>query len=194
MENTCKEKNVDSQIGNSEVLLKFISKCEICGHETSHIIDSRNVLVNINNMYSELANNANNTVTENGDNVLANIVSKILYDIGVPPHCSGFDFLESAIKIIIDNKIKNESIAKIPYNEVAKIYGVTRTAVERDIRYAIDKVFDQENVNKNQALAKYFSLWFSRSINNNGYRPMNSEFMQVVARFILNLRKEGIAI
>lgn len=101
-------------------------------------------------------------------------VTSIIHQIGVPAHIKGYQYLRSAIIITIeDNDIIN-SVTKVLYPSVAKMYSTTSSRVERAIRHAIEVAWDRGDV---EVLNSYFGY----TIQNNRGKPTNSEFIAMIA-------------
>lgn len=101
-------------------------------------------------------------------------VTSIIHQIGVPAHIKGYQYLRTAIIITIeDNDIIN-SVTKILYPSVAKMYSTTSSRVERAIRHAIEVAWDRGDV---EVLNSYFGY----TIQNNRGKPTNSEFIAMIA-------------
>jgi two-component system response regulator (stage 0 sporulation protein A) len=107
-------------------------------------------------------------------NDLESQVTSIIHQIGVPAHIKGYQYLRTAIIITIeDNDIIN-SVTKILYPSVAKMYSTTSSRVERAIRHAIEVAWDRGDV---EVLNSYFGY----TIQNNRGKPTNSEFIAMIA-------------
>lgn len=107
-------------------------------------------------------------------NDLETQVTSIIHQIGVPAHIKGYQYLRTAIIITIeDNDIIN-SVTKVLYPSVAKIYSTTSSRVERAIRHAIEVAWDRGDV---EVLNSYFGY----TIQNNRGKPTNSEFIAMIA-------------
>ena len=70
-------------------------------------------------------------------------VTKIIHQIGVPAHIKGYAYLRSAIIMVINNVDIINSVTKVLYPSVAKLYGTTASRVERAIRHAIEVAWDR---------------------------------------------------
>ena len=64
-------------------------------------------------------------------------ISGILKQLGIRPKCRGFNYLKTAIKLCYSTDENYSLITKRLYPEIATIYNVKPSAVERNIRYAI---------------------------------------------------------
>lgn len=104
-------------------------------------------------------------------------IVKILHKLGMPSNLKGFDYIKSAIIILISEK---KMIIKDLYIILAKEYSTTVHSVERSIRHAIEKSWEKNNI-------KFVEEIFGQSINFDKSKPTNSEFLKT----ILNIINEG---
>jgi len=110
-------------------------------------------------------------------------VTKIIHQIGVPAHIKGYSYLRTAIIMAInDNDIIN-SITKVLYPSVAKMYSTTSSRVERAIRHAIEVAWDRGDIDVKNSMFGY-TVQYSRG------KPTNSEFIAMIAD---NLRLHNIS-
>ena len=70
-------------------------------------------------------------------------ITKELMNLGCDPSLRGFRYARAAIDCMIKagDDAPNVKITKELYPEIAKMYSVTRTGVERDIRYMVERAF-----------------------------------------------------
>ena len=102
------------------------------------------------------------------------IVSDIMHQIGVPAHIKGYQYLREAIKLSIqDTEIMN-SVTKLLYPTVAKMFSTTSSRVERAIRHAIEVAWDRGDVD-------ILSSYFGYTIQNTRGKPTNSEFIAMIS-------------
>lgn len=64
-------------------------------------------------------------------------IVQMLIKLGVQQHLSGFDYLITAIKLVIEDNDYKFNITKKLYPKIAEIHNTTNAAVERAIRHAI---------------------------------------------------------
>lgn len=117
-------------------------------------------------------NNENNTIDSN--------ISKILIDLGIPPHINGYMYLRSAIAIVVKNPVMINLITKNLYVTLSKEFNSSAACIERSIRHAIERSWCSGNA---QAINRYFSS----SIAFKHRRPTNSEFIAIIAEYIRNI-------
>ena len=102
------------------------------------------------------------------------IIYDIMRKIGVPAHIKGYQYLRSAIELCIDDKEMLESVTKLLYPTVAKMYSTTSSRVERAIRHAIEVAWDRGDVD-------VLSSYFGYTIQSNRGKPTNSEFIAMIS-------------
>lgn len=116
-----------------------------------------------------------NEITETGGTEdLEVIVSEIMHQIGVPAHIKGYQYLRTAIILSISDRMMLESVTKVLYPTVAKIYKTTPSRVERAIRHAIEVAWDRGDVD-------VLSSYFGYTIQNTRGKPTNSEFIAMIS-------------
>lgn len=119
--------------------------------------------------------NTKNEITEmSGTDDLEVIVSEIMHQIGVPAHIKGYQYLRTAIILSISDRMMLESVTKVLYPTVAKIYKTTPSRVERAIRHAIEVAWDRGDVD-------VLSSYFGYTIQNTRGKPTNSEFIAMIS-------------
>lgn len=94
------------------------------------------------------------------------IVTQYLNEFGVVKRVKGFYYLKTAICICVEDPEKLNSMTKLLYPAVAKIYKTTSSSVERAIRYAIEMAWSK---GKNERLEGIFGY----SVSARGGRPTN---------------------
>lgn len=115
------------------------------------------------------------------------IISDIMRQIGVPAHIKGYQYLRTSIELSINDPEMLQSITKLLYPTVAKMYSTTSSRVERAIRHAIEVAWDRGDV---EVLSSYFGY----TIQSNRGKPTNSEFIAMIADRIKLSLKNNIAI
>ncbi|ANW99374.1 sporulation transcription factor [Thermoclostridium stercorarium subsp. thermolacticum DSM 2910] len=111
-----------------------------------------------------------NTVRED----LELYVRRVLMELGVPAHLSGYGYLQMAI---VENSLCERGtipITKQLYPMIAEAFNTSAGRVERAIRNAIRKVWQEGNRNE---LSKYFIYSEKRK----NHPPTNSEFISTIA-------------
>ncbi len=86
-------------------------------------------------------------------NSTLSVVCDLLYCLGVTPNYTGFDLTAHAVLLCIQRPERLKMVTKWLYPDVAKAYGTTGAAVERNIR-TVSCVAWQENRPLLEALAR----------------------------------------
>lgn len=114
-------------------------------------------------------------ITKQQENVdLQVTVSEIMHQIGVPAHIKGYQYLREAIVLSINDREMMNSVTKVLYPTVAKMYSTTSSRVERAIRHAIEVAWDRGDVD-------VLSSYFGYTIQNTRGKPTNSEFIAMIS-------------
>ncbi len=108
------------------------------------------------------------------DNVMETQITKIIHEIGVPAHIKGYQYLRCAILMSVKDSSIINTVTKVLYPEVARIYSTTPSRVERAIRHAIEVAWDRGDVD-------VLNSYFGYTIQNNRGKPTNSEFIAMIA-------------
>ena len=102
-------------------------------------------------------------------------ISNILMALDVPVKRKGYQYLESAIELF--EKDPQQSMTKVLYPAVAKMYGTSRESVERAIRSAIQGAWDDRD-------EKVWRLYFQPCRNGMVPRPTNKAFIAALAELL----------
>lgn len=111
---------------------------------------------------------------KSGETDLEVVVSDIMHQIGVPAHIKGYQYLREAIILSINDNEMMNSVTKVLYPTVAKIFNTTSSRVERAIRHAIEVAWDRGDVD-------VLSSYFGYTIQNSRGKPTNSEFIAMIS-------------
>ena len=103
-------------------------------------------------------------------------ISKLLKELGVPPHLLGYDYIKFAILLIASDESYLRRITKGLYSDIAEKFQTTPSRVERAIRHCIEVSF-------NRAKAEKMEEIFSYTININTGKLTNSEFLAVLGEY-----------
>lgn len=126
-----------------------------------------------------------NSITATNETDLETIVTDFIHELGVPAHIKGYQYIRSAIMMVVEDMDLLNFITKQLYPEIAKAYNTTSSRVERAIRHSIEVAWSrgrQETMNE----------IFGYTIDNGKGKPTNSEFIAMVAdRIRLKLRKSA---
>ena len=101
-------------------------------------------------------------------------VTKVIHQIGVPAHIKGYQYLRTAILMVISDKDVINAVTKVLYPTVAKQYSTTSSRVERAIRHAIEVAWDRGDVDT-------LNSFFGYTIQTDKGKPTNSEFIAMIA-------------
>ncbi len=134
-----------------------------------------NVLIDrMRRLYSMKTENGEFFRSQSNDNAMETQITKIIHEIGVPAHIKGYQYLRCAILMSIKDNTVINSVTKVLYPEVAKMYQTTPSRVERAIRHAIEVAWDRGDVD-------VLNSYFGYTIQNNRGKPTNSEFIAMIA-------------
>lgn len=101
------------------------------------------------------------------------IISDIMRQIGVPAHIKGYQYLRTSINLSVNDCEMLNSVTKLLYPTVAKMYNTTASRVERAIRHAIEVAWDRGDVD-------VLSSYFGYTIQSQRGKPTNSEFIAMI--------------
>lgn len=102
------------------------------------------------------------------------VVTSIIHELGVPAHIKGYQYIRTAILMVIENMDMLNYITKRLYPEIAKKYGTTSSRVERAIRHSIEVAW-------NRGRAETMNDIFGYTVHTGKGKPTNSEFIAMVA-------------
>lgn len=105
---------------------------------------------------------------------IESMVTGIIHEIGVPAHIKGYQYLQEAIVIAVNDMDVINAITKVLYPQVAKTFGTTPSRVERAIRHAIEVAWDRGDLDTLQR-------FFGYTVSNTKGKPTNSEFIALIA-------------
>ena len=105
------------------------------------------------------------------------IVEDFLTDFGVPSNILGYEYLTTAVCLIVGNPDFRRSVCKELYPEIAKLHSSTASRVERAIRHAIEVSVDRGN-------KEVIYRVFGNTISGHKSKPINTEFIFRVAQII----------
>ena len=111
--------------------------------------------------------------TEKVDDI-ETIVTNNIHELGVPAHIKGYQYMRTAIMMVLDNQDLLNFITKQLYPEIAKKYKTTSSRVERAIRHAIEVAWGR---GRPETLNEIFGY----TIHDGKGKPTNSEFIAMVS-------------
>lgn len=142
-------------------------------------------IVSINSYEQQNSTMSAVTNDSNGDS-LEFIVTDVILNLGVPAHVKGYHYIRQSIMLAVNDPAMINSITKLLYPTVAKIYDTTSSRVERAIRHAIEIAWDRGDVDT-------LNSYFGYTINVGRGKPTNSEFIAMISdKLRLKLKKEGL--
>lgn len=97
-------------------------------------------------------------------------VTKVMLELGMPAHLSGYHFLRDAVCMSMEDMELVGSVTKLLYPEIAKKYRTTEQKVERAIRNMIEVSWKRGN-------ELLMEEMFGYSREDGKKRPTNSEFI-----------------
>ena len=101
-------------------------------------------------------------------------VTKMIHQIGVPAHIKGYQYLRTAIILVMQDSNIINSVTKQLYPSIGKIFSTTSSRVERAIRHAIEVAWDRGDYDTITEI-------FGYTIQSARGKPTNSEFIAMVA-------------
>jgi two-component system response regulator (stage 0 sporulation protein A) len=110
----------------------------------------------------------------NEDADLETVVTDFIHELGVPAHIKGYQYIRSAIMMVVENMDLLNFITKQLYPEIAKAYNTTASRVERAIRHSIEVAWSR---GKPEIMNEIFGY----TIHTGKGKPTNSEFIAMVA-------------
>lgn len=148
-------------LGADYYLLKPQSPERVC----DAIREFAGVTVSQSNSISEVKNESYDLET---------IVTDFIHELGVPAHIKGYQYIRSAIMMVVENMDLLNFITKQLYPDIAKAYNTTASRVERAIRHSIEVAWSR---GKPETMNEIFGY----TIHTGKGKPTNSEFIAMVA-------------
>lgn len=105
---------------------------------------------------------------------LESVVTDFIHELGVPAHIKGYQYIRTAIMMVVNNMEMLNYITKQLYPAIAKKYGTTSSRVERAIRHSIEVAWSR---GKPETMNDIFGY----TIDTEKGKPTNSEFIAMVA-------------
>lgn len=105
---------------------------------------------------------------------LETVVTDFIHELGVPAHIKGYQYIRTAIMMVIDNMDLLNFITKQLYPDIAMEYKTTASRVERAIRHSIEVAWTR---GKPEIMNEIFGY----TIHTGKGKPTNSEFIAMVA-------------
>ena len=105
---------------------------------------------------------------------LESIVTEFIHELGVPAHIKGYQYIRSAIMMVVEDMELLNYITKQLYPTIAKKYKTTSSRVERAIRHSIEVAWSRGK-------AETMDEIFGYTVDTGKGKPTNSEFIAMVA-------------
>ena len=99
-------------------------------------------------------------------------VARLLRTIGMSPKYRGYVYILYILTLVMEDPSRTQNISALLYSLVCDRYSVAPNIVERNIRFAIKRTWENEN---NERIHKLFSNYGI------DYVPTNREFICVMA-------------
>lgn len=104
-------------------------------------------------------------------------VSEVLHTLGVPAHVKGYDYISSAVNLVIESPMRL-SVTKEIYPRVAAQFHDKPQNIERCMRSAIETVWDRGDID---VLYDFFG---DNNVNCDRGKTTNAEFIYLIAHSI----------
>lgn len=105
---------------------------------------------------------------------LETLVTEFIHELGVPAHIKGYQYIRTAIMMVVENMDMLNYITKQLYPEIAHAYNTTASRVERAIRHSIEVAWTR---GKPETMNEIFGY----TIHTGKGKPTNSEFIAMAA-------------
>ena len=105
---------------------------------------------------------------------LETLVTEFMHELGLPAHIKGYQYIRTAIMMVVNNMELLNYITKQLYPDIAKQYGSTPSRVERAIRHSIEVAWTRGR-------PETMNNVFGYTIDTGKGKPTNSEFIAMVA-------------
>ena len=100
-------------------------------------------------------------------------VERLLYDLILSTNYKGYKYLRDSIIMLVNNEADSESFAKFVYPALSEKYGVNRQSIEKNMRFAIMKIYEQNTDDNILRLLGKPALCIPR--------PTNAKFVSICA-------------
>ncbi|MDO4553222.1 MAG: sporulation transcription factor Spo0A [Bacillota bacterium] len=111
-------------------------------------------------------------------------ITGIIHEVGVPAHIKGYQYLRTAIIMVVEDMDLLSAVTKELYPAIAKLNNTTPSRVERAIRHAIEVAWNRGKLETLNSL-------FGYTVHNDKGKPTNSEFIAIIADKLRLERKAG---
>lgn len=107
-------------------------------------------------------------------------LEKVLLEFGIPHHIKGYTFIKQGLIMIMNDKSYRKNVYSRLYGDIAMNNDTTPSGVERGIRHALEKAFE------NPSTAEAFAKYFGNSIDTRKGIVSNKHFLVTLADYILD--------
>ena len=111
-------------------------------------------------------------------------VSAILKRAGIANHLRGYQYVGEAVELVAEDRERLFRITRVIYPAIAKKFSTSVHSVERGIRWAIEYAFNNLSPDVIEEL-------FGNTVSYYKGRPTNSQFIAVLADFVIEEREKG---
>ena len=111
---------------------------------------------------------------------LKRTVGHALVQFGVPIHLDGFDYLQTAIVMALEDRGVLRGVTKSLYRDIARHYGTTAVCVERSVRSAIEHAWERRTSEERRRCFGYLFDSYQRP-------PSNVPFLTAMTEHVYEL-------
>ncbi len=163
-----------SNSGNENIIDEaYLSGFSFCSYHPCNISLLAKKLNELAKIHAQRANSISDNSILYGDSE----VEEMLISIGVPKRCTGFSYLVTGIGLVMNDFSYTGHFTDKLYPCIAAIHSTKPSCVERNIRTAIDAVWDRGNTD---LLSKIINC----AITSKRGVPTNSMFISILAEYI----------
>lgn len=108
------------------------------------------------------------------------VAKNILYDFEITTKYKGHYFIIVGIDLFSNNENIIDNLTKVFYIEVAKICNTKYACIERNIRYIVNKIWNEKTESKKNLILKIFGLNYLNK------KPSNKIFIELMFYYIKN--------
>lgn len=158
---------------NSEKIAQELSK--VSTEEWNAILQLAQKMIEVssNERRMESISKINSQYDE--ENLNLNIV-RLLKKVGIPPHFSGYEYLEEAVRMCYKDNTYLKGITRRLYPEIARKFDTTKSRVERAIRHSVEYAFENGSMEMNKEI-------FTTIPNSKG-KPTNSNVIATLVEYL----------
>lgn len=105
------------------------------------------------------------------------LVNKMLVELGMPQHISGYDYVLEAICLVAGDRTYLNQITDRLYPDVARKFSSNKSRVERAIRHGIECAWNRADLD---AIQRYFG----NTVSAEKGKPTNGEFIAMLGNLV----------